>query len=129
MAYTSKEIHPGDRSSGYSTKDANDLDTVLSDLDTAVAAVGALPPLGFIHEESSNAFTLDIADLFRSELTLPMAFSVARKVMNTPNLNLERELRFEAAHQFRKLKLIHRMIERIKVYLNVDDSNGDTKRL
>lgn len=45
MAYTSKEIHPGDRSSGYSTKDANDLDTVLSDLDTAVAAVGALTAL------------------------------------------------------------------------------------
>jgi CRISPR-associated protein Cas1 len=97
--------------------------------DVAVAAVGALPPLGFIHEESSNAFTLDIADLFRSELTLPMAFSVARKAMNTPNLNLERELRFEAAHQFRKSKLIHRMIERIKDILDVNDSTRDTKRL
>jgi CRISPR-associated protein Cas1 len=33
----------------------------------AVAAVGAVPPLGFIHEESSNAFTLDVADLWRAE--------------------------------------------------------------
>lgn len=42
--------------------------------DIAVAAVGALPPLGFIHEESSNAFTLDIADLYRVEITLPPCF-------------------------------------------------------
>jgi CRISPR-associated protein Cas1 len=31
--------------------------------DIAVAAVGGLPPLGFIHEDSSNAFVLDVADL------------------------------------------------------------------
>lgn len=58
---------------------------VESAADVAVAAVGALPPLGFIHEESSNAFTLDIADLFRTEVTLPLAFSVARRVGTSPS--------------------------------------------
>jgi CRISPR-associated protein Cas1 len=93
--------------------------------DVAVAAVGALPPLGFIHEESSNAFTLDIADLFRAELTLPLAFSVARKVQDNLSLTLEREVRYEAARMFRKQKLIPRMIDRIKDLLNVHDSGGD----
>lgn len=93
--------------------------------DVAVAAVGALPPLGFIHESSSNAFTLDIADLYRSELTLPLAFAVSRKIQETSALSLERELRYEAARQFRKQKLISKMIDRIKDLLHVNDSGGD----
>lgn len=93
--------------------------------DVAVAAVGALPPLGFIHEDSSNAFTLDIADLFRAEFTLPLAFSVARRAQDQPDLVLERELRKEAARQFRKQQLIPKMIDRIKELLHVDDRGSD----
>ncbi|ROR32704.1 type I-E CRISPR-associated endonuclease Cas1e [Inmirania thermothiophila] len=92
--------------------------------DIAVAAVGALPPLGFVHEDSSNAFTLDIADLWRGELTVPLAFSVARRVLDDPDLVLEREIRFTAAGWFRKKKLIPAMIDRIKELLHVDDDRG-----
>ena len=93
--------------------------------DVAVAAVGALPPLGFIHEESSNAFTLDIADLFRTEVTLPLAFSVARRVRDQPELLLEREVRKEAAREFHKQQLIPKMIDRIKELLHVDDRSSN----
>lgn len=93
--------------------------------DIAVAAVGALPPLGFIHEESSNAFTLDVADMWRQEITLPLAFSVAAKVMKDPELSLEREVRYEAARWFRKQKLIPAMIDRIKELLHVTDGGSD----
>lgn len=93
--------------------------------DIAVAAVGALPPLGFIHEESSNAFTLDIADLWRVEVTLPLAFSVVARMAKEPGQSLEREIRKEAAAWFRRHKLIPAMIERIKGLLHVDDSDRD----
>ena len=93
--------------------------------DIAVAAVGALPPLGFIHEDSSNAFTLDIADLWRTETTLPLAFSVTAQVSRTPGLSLERQIRYEAARWFKKHALIPRMIDRIKELLNVDDCSSD----
>ncbi len=98
---------------------------VESAAEIAVAAVGALPPLGFIHEDSSNAFTLDVADLWRVELTLPLAFSVAAKVGREPGRLLEREVRLEAARRFRKHKLIPNMISRIKEFLHVDDSDSD----
>lgn len=93
--------------------------------DIAVAAVGALPPLGFIHEDSSNAFTLDIADLWCVQTVLPLAFSVAAKVVKDPSLSLEREIRYEAARMFRRQKLIPAMIERIKELLDVDDGRGN----
>jgi CRISPR-associated endonuclease Cas1, subtype I-E/ECOLI len=89
--------------------------------DVAVTSVGALPPLGFIHEESSNAFTLDIADLWRAEVTIPLAFSVAKCALNKPSINLEREIRLEAAKWFRKHKLIPHMIDRIKELIHEHD--------
>ena len=96
--------------------------------EVAVSALGALPALGFIHENSSNAFTLDIADLYRAEITLPLAFNVAKIAIQNPQVHLERELRKEAARQFRKQRLIPRMIDNIKELLNVDDSGGDSER-
>jgi CRISPR-associated protein Cas1 len=94
--------------------------------DIAVAAVGALPPLGFIHEDSSNAFTLDIADLWRVDLTLPLAFGAARAYLDGKTDNLEREVRKQAVRFFRQQKLIPRMIDRVKALLDVDDVGGDT---
>ena len=49
---------------------------------TAVAASGAIPQLGFIHEDSGNAFALDVADLFRDEALLPIAFAATRKALD-----------------------------------------------
>jgi len=93
--------------------------------DIAVAVVGALPPLGFIHEDSSNAFTLDIADLYRVEITLHLAFAAVRAHQDGKTDNLEREVRYRAAREFRQKKLIPRMIDRIKEVLDVDDNDSD----
>lgn len=93
--------------------------------DIAVAAVGALPPLGFIHEDSSNAFTLDIADLYRAEITVPAAFRAARQAADDPTLSIERQLRRDIAAEFRRKQLVPKMIERIKELLHADDISGD----
>ncbi|MFN4005637.1 MAG: type I-E CRISPR-associated endonuclease Cas1e [Hylemonella sp.] len=95
--------------------------------DLAVASIGALPPLGFIHEDSSNAFTLDVADLWRVDVTLPLAFGAVRAIeQKQTDLTLEREVRRRAAKLFRQEKLVSRMIDRIKELFDVDDRSGDT---
>ena len=93
--------------------------------DIAVAAVGALPPLGFIHEDSSNAFTLDVADLYRVEVVLPVAFGAVKAVRERDTAPLEREVRRRAVRSFRQEKLIPKMIDRIKELFDVDDRGGD----
>lgn len=92
--------------------------------DIATAAVGALPPLGFIHEDSSNAFVLDIADLYRVDVTLTLAFGAVQEFQKGKVSSLEREVRKRAAKLFRQEKLIPKMIDRIKELLGVDD-RGD----
>jgi CRISP-associated protein Cas1 len=92
---------------------------------TAVAAAGALPQLGFIHEDSGNAFALDVADLFRDTVVLPVAFGAARKILRERVGPVERIVRQLAGETLRREKVITAMIDRIKELLDADDDRGD----
>lgn len=91
----------------------------------AVAAAGAIPQLGFIHEDSSNAFVLDIADLWRDTLTLPIAFEAVHLAVRDPTAPLDRHIRRLAGRQFRELGVVAAMIDRIKELFDADDGRRD----
>ncbi|MFJ9646523.1 type I-E CRISPR-associated endonuclease Cas1e [Streptomyces sp. NPDC101206] len=42
----------------------------------AILALGCSPALGFIHSGNQQAFVYDIADLYKAQLTIPLAFSL-----------------------------------------------------
>jgi CRISP-associated protein Cas1 len=42
----------------------------------AIIALGCSPGLGFVHTGTTHSFVYDIADLYKAELTLPLAFSL-----------------------------------------------------
>lgn len=86
----------------------------------AVQALAALPPLGFIHEDSGQAFVLDIADLFRDTLTLQIAFTATKHAANSDD-TVDRLVRREAARLFRKQQVIAAMIDQIKKVLRMDE--------
>jgi len=90
----------------------------------AVAAVGAIPQLGFIHESSGRAFTLDIADLFRSDVTLPIAFRAAKRTEKR-GTDVEATTRRLAGRTMRDDDVIPDMIDHIKELMDVDDDSGD----
>mgnify|MGYP000431803329 CR=1 FL=1 len=90
----------------------------------AVAVVGALPQLGFIHEDSGNAFVLDVADLFRDTVTLPIAFSAVRVWQRNTNLTLDRIVRRIAGKEFQRGQLIPKMIDKVKELFDADDGSG-----
>lgn len=90
----------------------------------AVQLLAAIPQLGFIHEDSGQAFVLDIADLFRDTITLQIAFSVAKKAINGDQNSIDRLVRREASTVFRKQDVIPRMIDKIKQVLRTDEIDG-----
>jgi len=89
----------------------------------AVQALAALPPLGFIHEDSGQSFVLDIADLFRDNVTLGIAFSAAKQAEQSSE-TIDRLVRRKAAKVFRKQHVIPMMIDRIKQVLRMDEVNN-----
>ena len=80
----------------------------------AVTATGAIPQLGFIHEQSGDAFALDIADLFRETVLLPAAFRSASAVAQNSTLNVERHTRRTTGQILRDERTIPKMIDRVK---------------
>jgi CRISP-associated protein Cas1 len=86
----------------------------------AVTTTATIPQLGFVHEDSSKAFILDITDLVRTRVTVPLAFAAARRCLDDPNLSLEREVRRRASETFRREKLIDTLIEHIKTLFEAD---------
>lgn len=87
----------------------------------AVALTGTIPQLGFVHEASGNAFALDIADLFRASVMLPIAFQAVKKCEADPHLDVERTTRRLAGEVMWKEDLVPSMIDAIKEVLDVDD--------
>lgn len=81
----------------------------------AVASTGAIPQLGFVHEESGQSFVLDIADLYRHDVLLEIAFGAAKEAARGESV--ERLVRRRAALLFRQRQVIPTMIDRIKALL------------
>lgn len=78
----------------------------------SVAATGTIPQLGFVHEESGQSFVLDVADLFRHDVLLDIAFGAAKEAER--GASVERLVRRRAALLFRQRQVIPTMIDRIK---------------
>ncbi|MCY4591158.1 MAG: type I-E CRISPR-associated endonuclease Cas1e [Alphaproteobacteria bacterium] len=87
----------------------------------AVASVGAIPQLGFIHEESGQAFVLDIADLRRHDVTLDIAFGAAKEAAASGG-TIERITRRRAAKLLQQRNVIPSMIDGIKSLLSARSS-------
>jgi CRISP-associated protein Cas1 len=83
----------------------------------AVTATATIPQLGFIHEDSGQAWVLDIADLFRDAVTLPCAFRAMDVIHKRPGEPIERIVRKLTGAALRRDKVIPSMIDAIKSLL------------
>lgn len=92
----------------------------------SVASTATIPQLGFIHEDSSRSFALDIADLFRDSVILPIAFQSVKSWQKKPEIELERYVRRTAGARMRREGIIPAMIDRIKELFDGHDSGGHT---
>lgn len=87
----------------------------------AVAATATIPQLGFIHEDPGQSFVLDIADLYRAEVTIPCAFRAARDLSKQDG-NIERLTRRLTGQALAREGVIPAMIERIKALIEGRDT-------
>lgn len=81
--------------------------------EAAVLAAGYAPAVGFIHTGKPLSFVYDIADLFKFDTVVPLAFRIAAKSPAEP----EREVRIACRDLFRSDKLLGRIIPLIEEVL------------
>ncbi len=81
----------------------------------AILAGGYSPALGFIHTGKQLSFVYDIADLYKADHIIPLAFAVAKAAP----AQLEREVRQECRRQFKDARLMERILPDIAKVLDV----------
>ena len=81
--------------------------------EAAVLAAGYAPAVGFIHTGKPLSFVYDIADLFKFETVVPLAFRIASKTPTQP----EREVRLACRDLFRSSQLLGKIIPTIEAIL------------
>ena len=81
--------------------------------EAAILAAGYAPAVGFIHTGKPQSFVYDIADIFKFETVVPVAFRIAAHKPYNP----EREVRIACRDVFRQSKLLHRIIPSIEQIL------------
>jgi len=81
--------------------------------EAAILAAGYAPAVGFIHTGKPQSFVYDIADIFKFDTVVPVAFRIASKKPREP----EREDRLACRDIFRQSRLLHRIIPTIEEIL------------
>jgi CRISPR-associated protein Cas1 len=87
----------------------------------AILSGGYSPALGFIHTGKQLSFVYDIADLYKADYTIPIAF----QTMAGEVTDIERQVRLACRDAFRKGRLIERILPDIRTVLDVPEE-GET---
>ena len=82
--------------------------------EAAVLAAGYAPAVGFIHTGKPLSFVYDVADVYKFETVVPVAFKVAA---SNPSGNPERAVRLGCRDIFRQTRLLDRIIPDIEMLL------------
>ena len=83
----------------------------------AILSVGLSPAIGFVHTGKQLSFVYDIADLYKVELTVPLAF----QTVAAGAANLEREVRVRCRDAFRERRLLTRIVPDLFAVLGTDE--------
>ena len=78
--------------------------------EAAILAAGYAPAVGFIHTGKPLSFVYDVADLYKFETVVPVAFKIAAQEPADP----ERAVRLACRDMFRQTKLLEKIIPGIE---------------
>lgn len=78
--------------------------------EAAVLAAGYAPAIGFIHTGKPLSFVYDVADVYKFETVVPLAFRIAAR----NSVNPEQQVRLACRDSFRETKLLERIIPGIE---------------
>ncbi|MQY28896.1 type I-E CRISPR-associated endonuclease Cas1e [Nocardia aurantia] len=107
----------------------DDLNRVLSAANAAlygiahavITGLGASPGLGFVHTGSAMSFVLDIADLYKAEYSIPLAFDLI-----ADGLTEERDARLGLRDLIAERRLLPRIVDDIRTLLGSGTDDDPT---
>lgn len=116
----------------YKVEDFEDSDTVnqaLSALNVSlygichsvIVALGMSPGLGFIHTGHDKSFVYDIADLYKAEITIPLAFELASKFKEGDDIG--KISRLSLRDKMVDGKLMQKIVEDLQILMDISEED------
>ncbi len=87
---------------------------------SVIAALGCSPGLGFVHTGHERSFVYDIADLYKAEITIPIAFEIAAQY--TPQDDIGALTRRAVRDAISDGHILARAVRDIRSLLSVDEA-------
>ncbi|GAA4798765.1 hypothetical protein GCM10025785_21720 [Corynebacterium canis] len=89
----------------------------------AIVALGCSPGLGIIHTGHDRSFVYDVADLYKAEVTIPIAFESVQTMQDMGFMpdELPSYVRRACRNAFKQSKIVERLVTDIKHLLLPDD--------
>ncbi len=84
----------------------------------AIVSAGYSPALGFIHTGKQLSFVYDIADLYKAQVTIPLAFQAAA----AGDKDLERRVRLACRDAFKQERILARIVTDIDHVLSLPEN-------
>jgi CRISPR-associated protein Cas1 len=88
-----------------------------------IVTLGYSTALGFIHVGKQLSFVYDIADLYKMDTVVPVAFQA---VADNPD-NLEHEIRRRCRMAFKENKILEKIVKDIEELMNIEGNDADKK--
>lgn len=88
-----------------------------------ICTMGCSPALGFVHVGHECSFVYDIADLYKADITIPIAFEIAARDTE----DLPRAVRHRVRDEMTAQHLLEKMVRDIKALLALDEPAGEEK--
>ena len=88
-----------------------------------IAALGCSPGLGFVHVGHENSFVYDIADLYKADITIPLAFEVAATISKE---EIPSVMRRKTRDKMVKMNILKQMVHDIKSLLAQEGESEDS---
>lgn len=85
---------------------------------TVISSLGCSPALGFVHVGHECSFVYDIADLYKAEVTIPIAFEVAAE----DNEDIGRAVRRRVRDEMVRINILPQMVKDIKYLLALENT-------
>jgi CRISPR-associated protein Cas1 len=86
----------------------------------AIVSAGYSPALGFVHTGKALSFVYDVADIYKTETSIPAAFAAVQ----SGAANVERASRHALREQFHSTRLLGRVVDDLARLLRADDDPG-----
>lgn len=86
-----------------------------------IVSLGMSTGLGFIHHGHDKSFVYDIADLYKADYTIPLAFKIASEYSQNDDIGMIS--RKSVRDRFRDGKLMKRIVKDLQYLLEVDEED------